>query len=178
MPSPLNESVGIRSMTMKYEDSKNKVDGGAKNAEPAADAKAKAAPVAEEKKVLVQQPTDAEAERKRKEAETAKRKAREAKVAERKAKMEKMVEAKSEIAVNIMQYNVAMKKLIDKMNDTLECWKGLAGKFRNQRGLAARWRMSERVVNSSIRLLSGNKMQVWMINDDEIENEIEQGDRK
>lgn len=86
---------------------------------------------------------------------------------------EKVAKAKSDISVNLIQHNKATEKLVKSLEEALASCRALSVKFGNQRELLARSRMTERVINSSLKMISSNRLALWMINDREIEEGIE-----
>ena len=93
---------------------------------------------------------------------------------EKRERDEKVAKAKSDISVNLIQYNKATEKIVKSLEEALAACKALSPKFGNQRELLARSRMTERVIVSSLKMIAGNKLALWMINDREIEEGIEQ----
>ena len=92
---------------------------------------------------------------------------------EKKEHDEKVAKAKSDISVNLIQYNKATEKIVKSLEEeALAACKALSPKFGNQRELLARSRMTERVIVSSLKMIAGNKLALWMINDREIEEGI------
>ena len=89
----------------------------------------------------------------------------------------KVARRKSDISASVIRHNMAMKKLVDSINDTLDACRELSANFGNQRELVARARMTERVLNSSIRMINGNKLQLWMIDDRSIDDDIERDEK-
>jgi len=88
-------------------------------------------------------------------------------------RMEKVAREKSDISANVIRHNQALKKLVDEMKNVIDECSSFAANFRNQRELQARAKMTERVLNSSIRMINGNKLQLWMIDDRLIEEDVE-----
>ena len=93
---------------------------------------------------------------------------------EKKEHDEKVAKAKSDISVNLIQHNKATEKLVKSLEEALATCKAISPKFGNQRELLARSRMTERVIVSSLKMIASNKLALWMINDREIEEGIEQ----
>ena len=112
-----------------------------------------------------------EEEEKKKRQEEARRKAEEKKRIS-KERQTKIAKRKSDITVSVLKHNQAMKQLVDSMNAALTACKETLSKLTNQRELIARTKMTERVLNSSIRLMTGNKLQLWMIDERGIEEEM------
>ena len=88
---------------------------------------------------------------------------------------EKVAKVKSNLSVSLIQHNKATEKLVKSLEEALVACKELSVKFGNQRELLARSRMTERVINSSLKMIANNKLQLWMINDREIEEGLEDG---
>ena len=96
---------------------------------------------------------------------------------EKTARMEhdrRLAKARSGMSIDVIQYNHVMKKLIGEMEKSLDACKQYVSKFGNQRQLVVRSKMTERVISSAIRLLSNNKLQLWMIDDKQIEEGIDE----
>ena len=95
---------------------------------------------------------------------------------EKTARMEhdrRLAKARSGMSIDVIQYNHVMKKLIGEMEKSLDACKQYVSKFGNQRQLVTRSKMTERVINSAIRLLNNNKLQLWMIDDGVLDDEME-----
>lgn len=84
-------------------------------------------------------------------------------------KTNNIARAKSDMTVKVIQYNRAIDEVVSNINNALAKARGISAGFGNQRELLARSRMAERVINASLKMLSSNKLQLWMINDREIE---------
>ena len=96
---------------------------------------------------------------------------------DRKAQQElndRKARVKSELTVAVIRHNKAMEKLARSLDEALRACKEDMARFGNQRELLARSRMSERVINSSLKMIEGHRLQLWMINDREIEEGLEQ----
>ena len=92
---------------------------------------------------------------------------------ERRERQERIAKAKSDMSVSVIQYNHAIDKMMQGMGDALRACRALSEKFGTQRELLARTRMNERVINSSLKMVANNKLQLWMIDDRGLEEGIE-----
>ena len=92
---------------------------------------------------------------------------------ERRERQDKIAKAKSDMSVTVIQYNHAIDKMMQGMSDALKACKALSAQFGTQRELMARTRMNERVINSSLKMVANNKLQLWMIDDRGLEEGIE-----
>lgn len=92
---------------------------------------------------------------------------------ERRERQERIAKAKSDMSVNVIQYNHAIDKMMHGMGEAMRMCRALSEKFGTQRELMARARMNERVMNSSLKMLANNKLQLWMIDDRGLEEGIE-----
>ena len=81
--------------------------------------------------------------------------------------------AKSDMTVKVIQYNHAIDGIISSINGAFAKAQEISVGFGNQRELLSRSRMTERVIGASLKMLSNNKLQLWMINDREIEEGLE-----
>lgn len=92
---------------------------------------------------------------------------------ERRERQERIAKAKSDMSVNVIQYNHAIDKMMQSMGEAMRMCRALSEKFGTQRELMARARMNERVMNSSLKMLANNRLQLWMIDDRGLEEGIE-----
>lgn len=92
---------------------------------------------------------------------------------ERRERQERIAKAKSDMSVSVIQYNHAIDKMMQGMGEAMRMCRALSEKFGTQRELMARTRMNERVMNSSLKMLANNKLQLWMIDDRGLEEGIE-----
>lgn len=92
---------------------------------------------------------------------------------ERMERQERIARAKSDMSVSVIQYNHAIDKMMQSMGDALKACHALSERFGTQRELLARTRMNERVINSSLKMVANNKLQLWMIDDRGLEEGIE-----
>ena len=92
---------------------------------------------------------------------------------DKRERQEKIAKAKSDMTVGVIQYNHAIDKMMQGMGEALRACRALSEKFGTQRELLARARMNERVINSSLKMMANNKLQLWMIDDRGLEEGIE-----
>lgn len=81
--------------------------------------------------------------------------------------------AKSDMTVKVIQYNHVIDEVASSINSAIAKAQKISVDFGNQRELLSRSRMTERVIGASLKMLSNNKLQLWMINDREIEEGLE-----
>lgn len=86
----------------------------------------------------------------------------------------KINKRKEELTVNVIQYNRTMEQFKKDTQDMLVNCSKLASSFTNQRELMARSKMVERVLVSALNMINNNKLQLWMIDDNAIEDESKQ----
>lgn len=91
----------------------------------------------------------------------------------RRERQERIAKAKSDMSVGVIQYNHAVNRMVQKMTEALAICQELSAKFANQRELAARARMTERVIGSSLKMIASNRLQLWMIDERGLEEGIE-----
>lgn len=85
----------------------------------------------------------------------------------------KVNKEKEELTVDIIQYNHKIEKLLQQMSLMIhECDNIDKSKFVFQRELLSRNRMNMRVINSAIKMIHDNKLQLWMIDDKAIEDKV------
>lgn len=85
----------------------------------------------------------------------------------------KVNKEKEELTVDIIQYNHKMESLLQQMALMIqECDKIDKSKFSFQRELLSRNRMNIRVINSAIKMMDNNKLQLWMIDDNAIVEKV------
>lgn len=92
---------------------------------------------------------------------------------ERRERQERIARAKSDLSVSVIQYNHAIDRMMGKMEEALRECRALAAKFASQRELSARSKMTDRVINSSLKMVANNRLQLWMIDDRGLEEGIE-----
>ena len=92
---------------------------------------------------------------------------------ERRERQERIARAKSDLSVSVIQYNHAIDRMMGKMEEALRECRALAAKFASQRELSARSKMTDRVINSSLKMVASNRLQLWMIDDRGLEEGIE-----
>jgi len=85
----------------------------------------------------------------------------------------KVAKTKSDLSVMVIKHNKATEKLLQDLQAALVACRTLSTQFGNQRELLARSRMTERVINSSLKMIASNKLALWMINEKEIEEGLE-----
>lgn len=77
------------------------------------------------------------------------------------------------MTVKVIQYNHVIDEVASSINSAIAKAQKISVDFGNQRELLSRSRMTERVIGASLKMLSNNKLQLWMINDREIEEGLE-----
>lgn len=73
--------------------------------------------------------------------------------------------AKQEMTVSLLRYNKAVDHAVQQMADLMREFMALSPAFDGQRELYARAKMQERVMNSALKMVAGNRMSLWMIDD-------------
>lgn len=87
--------------------------------------------------------------------------------------LEKINKAKEQLTVNVIQYNHIIQRLKRNILQSMNQCQKLSGQlFQNQRELSARKRMTNRVLNSTLKMLDNNKLQLWMIDEQELRRGI------
>ena len=69
------------------------------------------------------------------------------------------------LTVSVIRHNHAVDRLISQISDGLRECISLSEGFEGQRTLFARAKQTERVLNAALKMISQNKMQLWMIDD-------------
>lgn len=77
----------------------------------------------------------------------------------------KMGKAKEETTVNIIKYNRNIGNLLSELKNGLNMIVSERKKLENHRDISARIKMTERVISSTIKLISQNKLQFFMIDE-------------
>lgn len=86
--------------------------------------------------------------------------------------LEKINKAKEQLTVNVIQYNHIIEKLKKSILQSVSNCELISKKhFNNQRELIARKRMTQRVLNSTLKMLDNNKLYLWMIDEEIIKQE-------
>lgn len=86
--------------------------------------------------------------------------------------LEKINKAKEQLTVNVIQYNHIIEKLKKSILQSMSNCELISKKhFNNQRELIARKRMTQRVLNSTLKMLDNNKLYLWMIDEEIIKQE-------
>ena len=78
---------------------------------------------------------------------------------------------KADMTVNVIKHNQAIDKLIKEMLNGLRDCLAISKDFEGQRMLFSRAKMQERVLNAALKMISQNKLQLWMIDDSALEND-------
>lgn len=78
---------------------------------------------------------------------------------------------RNRVSVGLLRYNHVIAKVTNQLNDALKAVSELSPEFNGQRELQMRSQMALRVMNSALRMLVQNKLQLWMIDDDSLRNE-------
>lgn len=76
---------------------------------------------------------------------------------------------KEKLTVQLIQQNKLIDKLLKNMNQTLQEYHKNENNFNGQRELIARVKMTERILYSSINMISQNKLKLWMIDEKALE---------
>lgn len=85
----------------------------------------------------------------------------------------KINKEKQELTIDIIQYNHKMDNLLKQMALMMqECDKIDKLKFTFQRELLSRNKMNMRVINSAIKMIDNNKLQLWMIDENVLEEKV------
>lgn len=90
-----------------------------------------------------------------------------------KQQQEQLNKLKETLTVNVIQYNHIIQRLKKNILQSMnQCQKSSGQLFQNQRELSARKRMTNRVLNSTLKMLDNNKLQLWMIDEQELRRGI------
>lgn len=78
---------------------------------------------------------------------------------------------KEKLTVQIIQYNHKIERLLQEMSKMIKECSDMEGdnSFLTQRELVSRNKMNIRVINSAIKMIDNNKLQLWMIDDKYLE---------
>lgn len=84
----------------------------------------------------------------------------------------KVNKAKEDLSVNIIQYNHKIKDILQRMSVMIQECIDSDKSFNGQRELLSRNKMNIRVLNSAIKMLDNNQLQLWMIDDKSLEEKV------
>lgn len=84
----------------------------------------------------------------------------------------KINKAKEDLSVQIIQYNHKIKDVLQKMSVMIQECMDSDKSFVGQRELLSRNKMNIRVLNSAIKMLDNNQLQLWMIDEKTLEEKV------
>lgn len=92
---------------------------------------------------------------------------------DKRKEINKINKLKEQLTVDVIQYNHIMQKLKTNILQSLVLCNNISEKpsFMNQRDLIARKRMSERVLNATLKMIDNNKLYLWMIDEQSLKED-------
>jgi len=85
----------------------------------------------------------------------------------------RMARAKQDVSVEVIRQNQLCDDLMRRADAALAQSEARAKKLAGQREIAARIGVVSRTLRTVVRILAQNRLQLWMIDDDAIENDEE-----
>ena len=89
----------------------------------------------------------------------------------------KVQRQKSKVAASVLQYNHIIVRLMNQVSDGLKAIAGFSVEMDGQRELQMRMAMTARAMNSTLRLLSQGKLQLWMIDEQAISDKVREEEK-
>lgn len=85
----------------------------------------------------------------------------------------KIGKAKEDLTVSVIQCNKLLNNMQKQLADCYKKCSAISQGFENQTELVARCNMVLRLLTSCTKMIGQQKMQLWMINEDEIERKVD-----